>query len=183
MEAVGIALTIGSTILSAVGQAQTGQQKQAAANYQAGLADQQAGQDRAAATQQAMERERQGVLAVSRARAVAASSGGDADGTTVVEQEAKLAARGKYNAMSALYSGNQAALGEEAQADAYRYGGAQAAQAGKINAATTILGGATSLFGKYGGGGPPASPTDFGADATGSLDGRLVGGGYASGYT
>lgn len=178
MEAVGIALTIGSTILSAYGQIQAGKEKQAAANYQADIADQAAGQTRAAATQQAMERQHQGVLAVSRAKAVAAASGGDADGTTVVEQEAKLAARGKYNAMSALYSGNQAAAGEENQANAYRFGGDQAASASYVDAGTTILGGATSLYSKYGGSGPPAPPAmdDYGSG--GLSRSASVGGAY-----
>ncbi len=121
----------------------------------------------------AYEQERQGTIAASRALAVAAASGGGASDPTIVNLMARMAGESHYNAMAALYQGQEQARVMTNQAAVARYGGAvseyasnQAASAAKFSALTTALTGAGSLYGKYGKGQPGKSNLDPGVEVT-----------------
>lgn len=112
-----------------------------------------------AAQRSAIEQDRQAKLAISRAVAVAAGSGAGASDPTVNKLVGDIAARGEYNALSALYSGDSEAqyyqnvmaankYNAESNAAAYRYKGA--ASSGWDEAMGTILSGGSSFLKKYG---------------------------------
>lgn len=100
-----------------------------------------AGEETAAAQRrQIMEQRRAGLL-TSRARALAADSGTLATSPTEVENEARIAGQGEYNALSSLYEGLAAARADNAQADIDLF------RAGRIRAAAPLAQGATLLSG------------------------------------
>jgi hypothetical protein len=155
------------TVLGASGQIQAGNAaaaqglaQQQAENYKAGVLTQQAGQERAAGQRAAEIQNRQATLVNSTIRARAAASGAGATDPSVVTNEGRVAGMGEYNALSALYSGEEKARGEENQAELDVNMGDQEAAAGRfkqsasrISALSSLLSGGGSLYGKYGGGG------------------------------
>lgn len=167
MTAALLPLAIGGTILSGVGQMQAGQAaaaqgaaQQVASNYSAEVLGQQAGQTRAAAQAASGYADINTAYALSKARATAAASGGGGADPTVTNIEGQIAARGNYNALSSLYSGEEKARGLENQAALDVYTGEQQKIAGDARASGgmlagigTILSGGASLFSKYGGSG------------------------------
>lgn len=158
MSGLEVAMVAGSTILSAVGSAQQGRAQQRAANYQAAQYEQQAGQERASAQRAAIEEHRKATLAQSRALAVSAASGAGASDPTVMNIMGDLGSEGEYRALSALYEGEERARGLQMGAQAKRYEGATAKQAGNMRAASTILSGGMSLYDKYDGGSTSSAP-------------------------
>jgi hypothetical protein len=131
-------------------------------DWQAAQLRQQAGQERAAAQRRAIEERRRGTLAVSKARAAAAASGGGAADPTVLKIYGDLAAEGEQNALTALWEGEEAAKGLEAQAAGAQYEGASAdyasrmtskayRRAGYIGAVGNLLSGGSDFYSKYGG--------------------------------
>ena len=116
---------------------------------QAAQLDRQAGLERATAQRRSIEERRQARLAQSRALALAAAGGGASD-PTVVNNIAKIEGEGTYRALTALYEGDESALGMEAEADARRRGAKATKTAGYIKAASTILGTGASLYSRYG---------------------------------
>lgn len=143
-----------STILSVAGSAvgglgaiQSGKAQQASSEYQAAQLEAAAKTERATAQREAKEERRQASLLQSRARAVGANSGGGID----FELAGDIEADGEYRALTALWEGEEAAKGREAQAAASRFEGRQAKRAGLLRAGGTILGGAgRSFLEKYG---------------------------------
>jgi hypothetical protein len=147
-----------------------------------------AGQDEAAGQIAAREQQRQARLVQSRAIAVAAAGGGSVADPTVVNLLARNAGEGVYRAGLALYQGNERArvlrmqaTSKDLEAGADIAGGEAAAQGyilrGKAEATrgyANMLGSASTLFGKYGFGGPsggaPASALDLSAVAGSGLE-------------
>lgn len=160
-----MAMAATSTVLSAAGQAQAGaaanaqdQGQAQAQDYQAAELTQQAGQTRAVAESQEQDSLRKTAYQLSTARAVAASSGAGATDPTVVGIEGQIGAKGNFDALSQMYSGEEKARGLETQStlDTYqgqqlRIAGAQKQKAGNIGAITTLLSGGNTLASKYGG--------------------------------
>jgi hypothetical protein len=159
------AISVGSSIAQGAAQAKAAkseaQSTQAAGQFQATQLRQRAGQERASAQRAAIEERRRGRLARSRARNLAGASGAGADDPTVVGIFGDLAGEGEYNALSQLYSGEEAAKGLELDADvaeseadmlssAALYRGKAARRAGYIDSAGTVLSSGSSLFDKYG---------------------------------
>lgn len=140
-----------------------------------------AGQEVAAGQAAAAEQRRQGVLTQSRAIAVAAAGGGSLADPTVVNILARNAGEGVYRAGLALYQGNErarqmrmAATGKDLEASADIAGGDATAegyrlrgQAEATRGVAGMLGSASTLFGKYGGGGGTSVATN-GSAALGS---------------
>ncbi len=145
-------------------------------DYQAAQLDQNAGQQRAASQRQAAEQRRQARLAASRVQALA---GGGSTDPSVLGLTGDIAGEGEYNALSALYEGEEKARGMEMQAtsargqgDQYRKSGQAALARGqvalqqgqvsnsaaKLNATSALFSGASSLFTKYGDGGYKNAP-------------------------
>jgi hypothetical protein len=142
---------------------------------------QQAGQEQASSQRQAIEERQKEALVLSSDRAVAAGGGTTGSDPSVVTVEGQVGAKGEYNALSALYTGNERAAGLNTQASLDRYSGTQALQAGnfsadasnfrannmRVSSVGTIFGGvaqAGSLYAKYGMPGPSSLPT---ADSAG----------------
>lgn len=165
------AALIGATVLSTVGTIVSansaasvaraeGKQARQIGEWQAAQLKQQAGQERASAQRQAIEERRKATLAVSRARAISAGSGGSATDPTVMKIYGDLASEGESNALTALWEGEESARGLEAQAGASLYEGAAAYQgskykssayrrAGYLQGVGTALAGTSDFYTKY----------------------------------
>lgn len=177
---MAIAATVASTVMSAAGSIMSGNAANKAAKFEAAQMTQQAGQERATSQRQAIEQRRQAGLASSKITANAAASGAGATDTTVLNLQGDTAATGEYNALSALYTGEEKARGMEMGATAKRYEGANAAQAGKMQAAGTILSSGKSMYDIYGQGGPSknVTPSMFPWQQPGNVRPDYMGGGY-----
>lgn len=145
LSSVAPAIALGGTVLSAVGAAQQGRAQQSASNYQAAQLEAAGLTERATAQRTALEQKRQGELAISRARAVAAASGGGQDIPLLGRIEEDSALRQQ----TAIWEGDEAAKGRRMQAGAARYEGSQYARAGVLRAGTTLLSGGASFWDKY----------------------------------
>jgi hypothetical protein len=143
-------LMVASSAMSIIGQQSAAKSQQQALDYQAKQQEQKAGQDRAIAQRQGMEDRRQSRLAASRLQALAGGGGAD---ESVLSLTGDIAGEGEYNALTAMYEGEQSALGREGQAAGLRMEGKAARRAANYKSASTILSTGSSMFGKYGDGG------------------------------
>lgn len=122
------------------------------AEYRAAQGRQIAGQQRATAQRAMIEENRKTRLAQSRSQAVAAAQGSGGD-PSVLNLQAGIGAEGKYNALTALYEGDDRAQQLESGADLALYEGQSAYRAAKSEASAkrleTIGKTATSMFSMY----------------------------------
>lgn len=140
------AAAIGGTVLSTIGTISAANNQNAAADFQARQLEIQGKTENALAQREAQERRRQSDLRISRAKAVAAASGGGQDYSLLGDLEEE----GELNALNSLWEGQEAAKGRQVQAASARFSGAQAKKAGSINAFSTALDGGISFYDKYG---------------------------------
>lgn len=138
-------LSAGGAAVSAAGAVQSGNAQDAAAQYQAAQLEAAGKAETAAAQRKAEEDRRQSRLMQSRARAVGAASGGGID----LDLAGDIAADGEYRALTSLWEGAEAAKGRSAQAAATMTEGKIRKKTGLLKAGSTILGGGSSLYGKY----------------------------------
>jgi hypothetical protein len=138
-----------STVLQGVSQYEQGRAAKAGQDFQAGQLEQRAGQLRAAGQRSAIEERRRAAIVGS---ALQARAGGGGSDPTIVRLAQDIAGEGEYRALTALYHGEDQAVGDEMQAGSKRYQGADAMRAGGINASAALLAGGYSLYEKYGGG-------------------------------
>ncbi len=150
-------MQLASTVLGFAGQWKEGNEAKAAANFRASQLEQQAGQSRAAAQREAIEKRRQANLAGSRLQALA---GGDA-----VELAVGIAGEGEYRALSSLYEGENRAVGLEQAAEAERYSGSQRQRSARFGAITGALGKGATMYDKYW----PKTNLSFGAPPSGAV--------------
>lgn len=153
VTAVMIGASALGTIVSAGGQLAAGDQQKQAQDYQSDLAKRNALAVEATSQRQAVEERRKAAFAVSRARALAAASGGGATDPTVLNVEAGIGAQGEYNALSRLFTGSDEATNLRNQARLNRYMGQQAQSTAGVQAVGTIIGGigdAAGMYAKYG---------------------------------
>lgn len=169
MAALPAILSVVGTVVSAAGSIAAGNAQKAAADFQAAQLRQNATYQQAAGQRESMEAERKAKLANSAALAYGAASGLGTDDNDPSFQNLtySITERGKYQGEVATADANIRAQGMQNQANAAVFSGQQAQQAGEINAFSSILGGASSFFKNYGGGGPSISgaasdPTIFG---------------------
>jgi hypothetical protein len=160
-QAIPLALAVAGTALSAGGTIIGSQAEGRELNLQAGQLDTAAGLERATSQRAAMEERRQARLANSRALAVAAASGGGADDPSVINAMAGIEGEGEYRALTALFNGEQSALGLEDEAAARRRGAKATKAAGLIRAGGTILSAGSSLYSRFGGGAPSGDVGEF----------------------
>lgn len=139
-------LAAGGSAVSALGAIQAGKSQAAAAEYQARQLEAQGKAERAAASLEAERESKQKKLVLSRARAVAAASGGGQD----IELLGDIEEEGTYRTLLALWGGEERAKGRKAQAAAARFGGQAYKRAGFLDGARTILGGGASFLERYG---------------------------------
>lgn len=148
-------------IMGGMAARRAGKSERAAAQFQAAQLEQNAGQAVAASQRAAAEERRKASLAVSRALAVAAASGGGASDTTVQNVIANLDAEGAYRSMVALYEGQEKSRQLSMAAAGKRYEGELAAQGGRQKGSAMMFAGlgsaaigGGSLYMKYGRNGP-----------------------------
>jgi hypothetical protein len=149
-QAIPLALLAAGTALSAGGSILGANSEAAALRSQAAQLDAQAGLERASSQRQAIDEKRQAKLAASRGLAIAAASGGGADDPSVVNALAGIEGEGEYRALTALYNGDQTALGMEDEAKAKRAGAKSVKTAGYLKAAGSILSSGASIYDRYG---------------------------------
>ena len=164
MSTVGTVLSVKGNLDAGDAAAGLGQQQRSATVFEARQLEQQAGQEIASSQRTAQERRREMRLAESRALALAAASGGGTD-RGVMDIISKLAGEGAYRAMSALYEGDErarklrlAGAGARAEGEMLAQSGENRKKAFQINAITAGVKGMSSLYAKYGGGGPTNAP-------------------------
>lgn len=153
----GTILSTAGKGLAAVGQITGGfSQANNARNVAAQLVSN-GGQAVAAGQRRAIGATRQADYVLSKARAGAAASGAGATDPSVLNVEAGIAQQGEYNALSALYEGQDAQRTAQNQASDARADATSYATAGLLRGTGTILEGASSLYDRYGR--QPVKPT------------------------
>lgn len=162
-----------------------GERKKVALNFEADQLVQAAGQARAVGQREAMVAERQKMLVLSRALAVAGASGASASDPSVVNLLSRIEGEGAYRRSVAIYQGEAAAQKAIMGASARRWEGEAAEAAGRdaeaaygiyargqrTGANAGLVKGASGLFAKYGagialgeGGSMETTPWEFGSE-------------------
>lgn len=162
MQLLGALIGAGGTILQGEAANASGKSEQMQLN-------QQAGQDRAISQIEATRVRRSARYAQSRALALAAASGAGASDPTVVNLIGGIAGEGEFQALSALYTGEESARGQEFAGKIARKEGSSAKTASYFKAAGTLLSGASSWADKYGGDGGFGSAFDSRGRVKGSV--------------
>lgn len=142
---IGSVLSAGGTILGSLGAMQQGRAANAAAQYNAAQLEASGKAENAAAQRKAEEDTRQKELVLSRARTVAAASGGGQD----VALMGQIEEEGTMRQLTSLWEGEEAAKGRNAQAAASRFEGKQAQRAGGLKAFSTLAEGGATMYDKY----------------------------------
>jgi len=117
---------LGGSELTAKAQEQGGEFAQKDFEFQAQQSDQAATQARASGQRDAFDVRRQQKLTLGTLRANAAASGGGSDDATIQQLQKDIAGRGEYEALTAMFNGENAARGYEDTAAGQRYSGAVA---------------------------------------------------------
>ena len=143
LAVAGSALSAGSTILGANSEAKQ-------LRSEAEQIDIQAGKERASSQRAAIEERRQAKKVSSRALALAAASGGGASDPSVINNIAEIEGEGEYRALTALYNGEEAARGQEFEADNRRKEAKNVKKAALVKAAGTIISTGSTLHDRYG---------------------------------
>lgn len=167
---------IAGKVIAGVGTIVSGISANESAKYEAKQLDMKGAEERAAAQRDAAEQRTQTGRVTSRQQALAASSGFSATDDTILNLEGDTAQAGAYRAGMITYGGESRAAGLTAQAKGARMSG-KAALIGSIISGTgqavsglsslskpkpnnTILGGYSSMAGKYGGTPPISNELD-----------------------
>jgi hypothetical protein len=146
---IGTLATVGGSLLGAGGSIYSGMQAEASAKVQSKAMKEKGDQEYAIAQRRAMETRRQKQLALGRTLAVASASGGGT-GDTVSDIMTGIEQRGEYNALTDLYSGSVARNDLYTNAAITKAEGKQAKTAGFINAGTSLLSTAGTIYSDYG---------------------------------
>jgi hypothetical protein len=156
---LGTVVSAVGTIASGAAAARQANAQAAAAEHAALVADQKAMQERAVGQRQSFEKRREAKFAQSTLLARAAASGASATDPTIIKLGSDIAGRAEYYALSQMASGESAAIARENQAQLDRYSASNQRQQAKsammggfLGAASGVLSGASSAFGKFGGG-------------------------------
>lgn len=155
------AVGVGMQVIGGIKERQAAQYNAAVARQRGedtqGVLDEEAGQTEAAAQRTALAQTRTASLIESRAKAVAAASGGGATDPTVINLISRISAEGALRSLTATYEGEEKARKLRTSGElAARYGVQQGegydavAQAATIKTAASAASGAASLYAKYG---------------------------------
>jgi hypothetical protein len=160
------ALTAAGTIAAGNAAAAQGEATKNASEYQAKQLEAQGKEQQAEAQVQAQQLGRQKRLALSSLTTNAAASGFSATDPTALALSDEIAKYGTLQEQTAMYGGARARQGLETNAAGQRYSGEIADILGKskqsssyLSAAGTILGGVSTMAGRYGGALPQTGPT------------------------
>jgi len=149
MAGIGTIMTIASTAMGAVGTLAEMSSKAAQHKIQQQQLERQATEARAIGTQKAAERKREANLLFSNQIARAAASGGASD-PSVVKLFGDTAAEGERNVQTELALAENTAQNYDYAAQAEAYSAKSAKTAGLVGFASSILGGGSSLYTKFG---------------------------------
>ncbi|WP_022729778.1 hypothetical protein [Fodinicurvata sediminis] len=139
--------SVGSAAVGAMGAIQQGQAANAAADYNAKLAEREAQQaEQAAALEERRHRER--VRRMIGSQRAAAAAGGGLEGTPLLMM-GETAMKGEIDALLIRNAGSERAVRARSQAALDRMQGQQAQRAGYMGAGSSLLSGATSLARYY----------------------------------
>lgn len=162
------AMQVAGTLLNAIGQSQQGasiveqgKQQYQASQYQVDQLAQNANAAIAASQRSAQNQQQQTDYLISKAIAIAASGGGGVQDPTVVNTVARIAGESAYRQSVALYGGQEQARTDTMQASAKEVEGEAALQASKsagrasiLKTSAGLMGGASSLYTRFGMNGP-----------------------------
>lgn len=149
MLGTSMAATIASSIAASNSQRAQGAAQEDEKNYEASIANQNAGQVEAASQRTFIEQNRETSRTESNAIAAGAGSGGSASDPTVMTDVGKIKNEGDLRAANALYEGSSKAQALRNNAALDTYQGSIDQKSANINANTTLMNGASSLFSKY----------------------------------
>ena len=149
LPAIAAIATIAGSVVTASGTLAAGKAAQQEANYEAQQLDIEAKNRQAKAQVEAGELRRRKDLALSNLQANAAASGFSATDPTSLALADEIARYGTYQEQLAQYGGTSERAGLEAQAEGRRISGKAARIGSRYSAAGTILGGVSSLAGKF----------------------------------
>lgn len=182
--AIPMAMQIGGPLLQFVGAQQAAGAARSAAertaqarNFEAAQMNVQAGQEVASSQREALEQKRVADLAVSRALALAAASGGGASDPGVTQILSALTGEGAYRSLVSLYQGESKARTLRMGAGGKRYESGVALEEGKQKASAynmagfgALATGGATLYAKYGNGGPAKQQGDSALVDTSAID-------------
>lgn len=143
---LGTALTVGSTLLGTFGALQQGKAASDAAKYNAEIQRQQAAQEEANAAARATEQGTRTRQKVAATRAAAVQSGLELDGS-VADILDVVETQGALEGLTSLYEGTLKARGLRASAALNDSNARNSRTAGFIGAGTSLLTGASKLYG------------------------------------
>ena len=135
------------TLLTSFGLYQQGQAQEAAGNYNATVASQNADIAIQQSKDQAQQVDREAILALGAMRASAGASGGGQ--TSFLDVIGDTAAQYELQKQQTLYGGKLAARGYRNTAAIEKFQGKQAAYSGKLAAAGALLSGSADTYGSF----------------------------------
>lgn len=147
------ALAVYGTVLSYRAAKEQAQREKLNADFESRQYEVESGQKQAASQRVAYDERRMADYAESKATAAAAASGAGTGGT-VTDIISRIAQEGAYRSSVALYEGSEDARHLKLRATGRTIVGDQRSDAYDTQAKISLLNGASSLFGKYGGGFP-----------------------------
>ncbi|EAT7397495.1 hypothetical protein H1E60_003369 [Salmonella enterica] len=130
---------IGASVLAAGGAVYSGQQQKKMSNYQAAQAEADAEASKAAAKVEAERIRKAGQAQAARANAALAASGVDTGEGTALRIQSGIVGDAEQDAFQTILTGNNQGARLNAQAQADRISGNNAATAGYINAGSSLL--------------------------------------------
>lgn len=139
-------LAVAKTALGAFSSIKQGNAQKKASDEEAKQIEMNAIARYATGTREAYEATRAAKRVESNARAAQASSGGVSTDEGALEQRAKIASEGNYNALASIYDATVEAKGEQRKADATRREGRRARTAGRMGALSTVISGASDVW-------------------------------------
>jgi len=168
VETALLTATVASSVLAGGAAIAQGQQQKKMANYQAAQADADADAVRAAGRVEAARIRKAGRQQASQANAALAASGVEVGEGTALRITSDITGDAEQDAMTTIFNGNNAGARYNAQAQADRISGSNAATAGYINAGSSLLAGGAKAFSGWKKANPTttASTTSSGASSS-----------------
>jgi len=142
LKVVGTAVTVMSVV-------KAGQAREAMADFDEEQLKSQGLHEKALADKQALEERRKAKLLESKAIARAVAGGAMATDPGVLDITTDIAEEGEYNALMALWEGEERAKGRRTQAAAARMEGKEIKRATKTKAISTAISGAGSAYSSW----------------------------------
>lgn len=162
MAQLAMVAMIAGSAMQAAGTLAAGNAAEAEGAFQAQQLDIKAKEEVAASQREAMQKRKETDLVLSRQQALAASSGLGALDPTILDLAGDVAEEGAYHESLIRYGGQERAAGLKLQGQAARFSGKNAQRGSRWAAAGTLASGVgSSMFGKYGAGGPPAAGAPY----------------------